>query len=96
MVSYYGIIPWPAAQPDYSKLQAVVQGHYAENDDFADPESVRKLEEELKGLGKSVEFFTYPDTDHAFANHHRPEVFHEEPSNTAWERTIAFFRQHLT
>ena len=96
VVSYYGIIPWPAAQPDYSNLQAAVQGHYAENDDFADPESVRKLEEELKGLGKSVEFFTYPDTDHAFANHHRPEVFHEEHSGTAWERTIAFFRQQLT
>jgi carboxymethylenebutenolidase len=96
VVSYYGIIPWPAAQPDYSKLQAAVQGHYAEDDDFADPESVRKLEEELKGLGKSVEFFTYPDTDHAFANHHRAEVFHEEHSGTAWERTIAFLRQHLS
>jgi carboxymethylenebutenolidase len=96
VVSYYGIIPWPAAQPDYSKLQAAVQGHYAENDDFADPESVRKLEEELKGLGKSVEFFTYPDSDHAFANHHRSEVFNEEHSQTAWERTIAFLRQHLT
>jgi carboxymethylenebutenolidase len=96
VVSYYGIIPWPAAQPDYSKLQAAVQGHYAEDDDFADPESVRKLEEELKGLDKSVEFFTYPDTDHAFANHHRAEVFHEEHSGTAWERTIAFLRQHLS
>jgi len=96
VVSYYGIIPWPAAQPDYSKLLAAVQGHYAADDDFADPESVRKLEEELKGLGKSVEFFTYPETDHAFANHHRPEVFHDEHSGTASERTIAFFRQHLT
>jgi carboxymethylenebutenolidase len=57
---------------------------------------VRKLEEELKGLGKSVEFFTYPDSDHAFANHHRPEVFNEEHSQTAWERTIAFLRQHLS
>ena len=96
VVSYYGIIPWPAAQPDYSKLQAAVQGHYAEDDDFADPESVRKLEEELQGLGKSVEFFTYPGTDHAFANHHSPEVFNEEHTRTAWGRTIAFFRSHLT
>jgi len=96
VVSYYGIIPWPAARPDYSKLQAAVQGHYAENDDFADPELVRKLEEELKGLGKSVEFFTYADSDHAFANHHRPEVFNEEHTRAAWERTIAFFRGHLT
>ena len=94
-VSYYGIIPWPAAQPDYSKLQAAVQGHYGENDDFADPESVRKLEEELTGLGKSVEFFTYPGVDHAFTNHHRPDVFHAEHAETAWRRTIDFFRRHL-
>ena len=93
---YYGLIPWPDAQPDYSKLQAAVQGHYAADDDFADPETVRKLEEELKGLGKDVEFFTYPGTDHAFTNHHRPDVFHEEHSETAWRRTIDFFRRHLT
>ena len=96
VVSYYGIIPWPAAQPDYSKLRAAVQGHYAANDDFADPETVRKLEDELKGLGKEVEFYTYPGVGHAFTNHHRPDVFHEEHSETAWRRTIDFFRRHLS
>jgi carboxymethylenebutenolidase len=96
VVPYYGVIPWPAAQPDYSKLQAPVQGHYAENDDFASPEQVKKLEAELKGLGKSVEMFVYPGCEHAFTNHHRPEVFHEEHSQTAWRRTIDFFRANLT
>jgi carboxymethylenebutenolidase len=95
VVPYYGLIPWPAAQPDYSKLTAPVQGHYAENDDFADPETVRKLEEELKGHGVTVEFFTYPGVGHAFTNHHRPEVFHEDHSQTAWERTVAFFHANL-
>ena len=96
VVPYYGLIPWPEAQPDYSKLQAAVQGHYAENDDFADQATMRKLEEDLKGLGKDVEFFTYPGTDHAFTNHHRPDVFHEDHSETAWQRTIAFFREQLS
>ena len=95
VVPYYGIIPWPGAQPDYSQLRAPVQGHYAENDDFASPESVRKLEEELRGHGVDVEIFTYPGVGHAFTNHHRPEVFHEEHSNTAWDRTITFFRANL-
>src|SRR3954468_17748415 len=45
---FYGVIPWPAAQPDWSKLEAAVQGHYAEKDDFANPESVRALEQQLK------------------------------------------------
>lgn len=96
VVPYYGIVPWPAVQPDYSELQAAVQGHYAEEDDFADPETVRQLEEQLRGLGKDVEFYIYPGTDHAFSNHHRPDVFHEEHSETAWQRTIDFFRRHLT
>ena len=95
VVPYYGLIPWPAAQPDYTKLKAPVQGHYGESDDFASPESVHKLEEELKGLGKSVEFSIYPGVGHAFANHHRPEVHHEGHAKTAWERTVAFFRQHV-
>jgi carboxymethylenebutenolidase len=95
-VPYYGVIPWPAAQPDYSKLQAPVQGHYAENDDFASPEQVKKLEDELRGLGKSVDFTIYTDCDHAFANHHRPEVHHAEHTDAAWRRTIDFLRANVT
>jgi carboxymethylenebutenolidase len=95
VVPYYGVIPWPAAQPDYSKLRARVQGHYAENDDFASPEQARLLEDELKGLGKHVEFFTYPGTEHAFTNHHRPVVHHAEHTETAWQRAIAFFRSNV-
>jgi carboxymethylenebutenolidase len=93
---YYGVIGWPAPTPDWSKLEAPVQGHYAENDDFASPEAVAKLSEELRGLGKTVEVFTYADTEHAFTNHHRPEVHHGEATELAWQRTIEFFREHVT
>ena len=92
---YYGLIPWPAAQPDYTRLTAPVQGHYAELDGFADPAAVHALEEQLHGLGKTAEFFIYPDADHAFTNHHRPEVFHAEHTDTAWQRTLAFFRENV-
>ncbi len=34
--------------------------------------------------GKEHEFFVYPGTEHAFTNHHRPEVYDEEHSETAW------------
>jgi carboxymethylenebutenolidase len=95
VVPYYGLIPWPGAQPDYSALRAPVLGHYAANDDFANPESVRALEAQLHELGKQTEFFIYPDADHAFSNHHRPEVFHPEHATTAWRRTIAFFRTYV-
>jgi carboxymethylenebutenolidase len=96
VVPYYGVIGWPAAQPDWSKLNGPVQGHYAENDDFASPEAVKKLEDELRGLGKAVEFFIYPDAEHAFTNHHPPEVHHDEHTEAAWRRTIEFFRANVT
>jgi carboxymethylenebutenolidase len=95
VVPFYGVIPWQAAQPDWSKLQGSVQGHYAENDDFASPDTVRALEQQLKDLGKDVEMFIYPGTDHAFFNDTRPEVYAPEAAKTAWQRTLDFLRSHL-
>jgi len=95
VVPFYGIIPWEAAQPDFSKLQAAVQGHYAQNDDFANPESVRALDAQLKGLGKQSEFFTYAETDHAFTNEQRPEVYAPEAAELAFGRALAFLREQL-
>ena len=95
VVPFYGIIPWEAAQPDYSKLTAAVQGHYAENDDFANPESVRALDAQLKGLGKQAEFFQYPGTEHAFTNEQRPEVYVAEATALAFDRAIAFLHEQL-
>lgn len=92
-VVYYGVLP--GAQPDLSKVQAPVLGHYAEKDQFASPASARELENKLKSLGKQVEFHIYPDTDHAFFNDTRPDVHDADASKQSWERTLAFFREHL-
>ena len=93
-VPFYGIIPWEGATPDWSPLQARVQGHFALQDGFFTPEKVRELETTLKSLGKSVELFFY-DADHAFFNDTRPEVHDREASLQAWERTLDFLRMHL-
>ncbi|CAN5615985.1 dienelactone hydrolase family protein [soil metagenome] len=92
-VPFYGIIPWEGATPDWSPLQAPVQGHFALQDGFFTPEKVRELEATLQGLGKSVELFFY-DADHAFFNDTRPEVYDPEASHQAWERTLDFLRMH--
>jgi len=65
---YYGVIPWPDAQPNWDALAAVVEGHYAENDAFASPEA------DLKARGKRATFHVYPGTHHAFFNDERPDV----------------------
>ena len=92
-VMYYGVLP--GAQPDLSKVQASVLGHFAERDQFASPASARDLENKLKSLKKDVEFHVYPATDHAFFNDTRPDVYNAEASKLSWERTLAFYHKHL-
>src|ERR1700734_1150638 len=91
----YGIIPWPDAQPDYSAMSAAVLGHYAANDAFFTPEAANALADELRGMGKSVEIVIYPGADHAFFNDTRPEVYDADASRALWDRTLAFFTEHL-
>src|SRR4051794_35419312 len=52
---FYGA-PLGDMAPDWSGLTASVQGHFAENDDFFPPDAVKALEQELKGMGKDVDF----------------------------------------
>lgn len=94
-VPFYGVIPWPDAQPDYAQLQAAVLGHFAENDGFFTPDAARALERQLRDLGKDVDFHVYEGAEHAFFNDTRPEVYDETAAATAWDRTLAFLRAHL-
>lgn len=94
-VPWYGLIPWPGAEPDYSKLEAAVHGHYAENDDYFTPDLARDLEKRLRDLGKDVTVNVYPDAGHAFFNDTRPEAYNPEASALAWQRTIDFLRDRL-
>ena len=92
-VVYYGVLP--GAQPDLSRIQGSVLGHFAEHDQWAGPASARELESSLRSLGKQVEFHVYPGTYHAFFNDTRPDVYNAEAAKLSWERTLAFYRQHL-
>jgi carboxymethylenebutenolidase len=94
-VPFYGIIAWPDAQPDYTKLSAAVLMHIAGNDAFFTPEVAAELESKLRGLGKDVELQLYPGTEHAFFNDTRPEVHDPEASALAWDRTLEFLRARL-
>ena len=90
---FYGI--HPNVKPDLSSLQAPVLGIYAARDQFVPPESVRELERQLRELGKSVEIHIYPDTDHAFFNDQRPDVYKPKAAEDAWRRAIQFFAKYL-
>jgi len=92
---YYGLIPWPQAQPDWSQLSAKVVGEYAENDDYYTPEMAAQLQTTLRDLGIDATLHVHEGADHAFFNDSRPEVYSAEHALEAWERTLTLFREEL-
>ena len=92
---FYGLIPWEAAEPDWSRMQAPLRGHFAELDGFFGPDKARELEAKLQELDKDAQIRIHPGVDHAFFNDARPEVFSPEAAAAAWEDTIGFFRESI-
>ncbi len=95
-VPFYGIIPWPTAQPDWSTLDAKVLGHFAENDSFFNPAGVAELQATLDDLGRSAELIVHPGVEHAFFNDTRPEVYDAPTASAAWGQTLAFLKANLS
>jgi carboxymethylenebutenolidase len=94
-VPWYGVIPWPEAQPDWSALDAPVLGHFAEDDAFFGPEAVAELDAKLTALGKDAELIVHPGVDHAFFNDTRPEVYDAATSASCWAQTVGFLHNNL-
>lgn len=92
---YYGVIPWPTAQPDWSQLAAKVVGEYAELDDFAGPDTVRALQNQLRELGKDATLHVHDGCHHGFFNDTRPEVYDRAATELAFGRTVELFRSNL-
>lgn len=92
---YYGAIPWEGVQPDWAALAAKVEGEYAEDDGWADPQSTKALEARLRGLGKDATLHIHAGCQHAFFNDARPEVYDAAASAVAFERTTGLFRSTL-
>jgi carboxymethylenebutenolidase len=92
-VAYYGVGP-ARDKIDFSRMKAAVLGHWGERDHSYDHATIEDLEQRLRQAGVEVESFWY-DADHAFFNEDRPEVHVEDAARLSWERTVAFFREHL-
>jgi carboxymethylenebutenolidase len=93
-VCYYGF-PREGLDWDLSAVKGAVLGHFAEEDDFAPPELVERMERQLRDAGVEVTFHHYPGTTHAFFNDDRPEVYHADAAEVSWRRTLEFLRSRL-
>ena len=95
VVPFYGF-PQGDMEPDWSKLDARVQGHMAEQDDFFGPEAAKALEAKLQGMGKDVQFTVHPGTGHAFmATHNALGTRDEALAEQIWPGAVAFLHEQL-
>lgn len=89
-VPFYGSAPPADAVADIS-APLLIQA--AENDDRINAQWP-DFEAALKTHGVEYERHLYPGTGHGFHNN-STRRYNEDAANLAWERTIAFFREHL-
>lgn len=89
-VPFYGAAPETAA---VAAIKAPLLIHHAEHD-----ERINALwpafEAALKANGVPYEMHIYPGTQHGFHNNSTPR-YQEAAAKLAWDRTVAFLRQHL-
>jgi carboxymethylenebutenolidase len=92
IVIYYGRIVTESAELE--KLQMPILGIFGAEDEGIPVESVKAFEAALKGLGKNASIHVYEGADHAFANP-SGQNYQAEPAKDAWQKTLAFFGEHL-
>jgi len=94
-VAFYGY-PQGDTEPDWSKLDASVHGHMAENDDFFGPEGAKALEAKLRDMDKDVTITVHPGTGHAFMGPHNAlGTLDEDLANELWPQVTAFLHDKL-
>lgn len=88
---FYGIAP---DSEDVARIKAPLMIHYAENDPRvnASREGYKKALEQEK---RDFVMYTYAGTRHGFHNNSTPR-YDEAQANIAWERTMSFFKKHLS
>jgi carboxymethylenebutenolidase len=90
-IPFYGRAPDTAEVP---KIRAPLLLHFAEDDERVNA-TWPGYEAALKANGIAYEMYIYPGTRHGFHNNSTPR-YNEAAAKLAWNRTIAFFRTHLT
>jgi carboxymethylenebutenolidase len=88
-VLFYG-----SGDVDPGRIQASIQGHFSDVDEWEPYDEVQKLEGKMKAAGRDVEFHVYPGRPHWFVEEDRPE-YDPEAARLAWDRTIEFLKANL-
>jgi carboxymethylenebutenolidase len=96
VTTFYYVMPH--GKPDFSNINGPVLGHFGTSDDYISVDDAKALEQEIRDAsGTEVTFEFYEGAGHAFfAEHDRIGTYHEGHAKSAWDKTLAFFRRHLS
>ncbi|WP_210394654.1 dienelactone hydrolase family protein [Motiliproteus sediminis] len=89
-VPFYGT---PAARPLRQQIKAPLLIHLAELDQRVNA-TWPEYEQDLKAGNKNYQMHMYPGVNHGFHNDSTGR-YNEAAAELAWQRTMAFFSQHL-
>ena len=92
VVDFYGIHPNVRIEP--SRIRVPVLAHFGERDNSVKVADAQALTAAIEAAGGSIEAHFYP-AGHAFFNDSRPTVYDRGCAEMAWNRTLAFLREHL-
>ncbi|WP_127139027.1 dienelactone hydrolase family protein [Flagellimonas oceanensis] len=90
-------VPFYGSQPsddEVAQINAPLLIHYAGLDERVNA-GWNDYEAKLKELDKDYEVHFYPDVNHGFHNNTTPR-FDKASADLAWERTVDFFKEHLS
>ena len=89
-VVYYGTIQGPSL----TRASVPVLGHFAEADPYEPDEAILVFEQALRDAGRRADIHRYRGTGHWFAEPSR-DAWRPEAAELAFDRTVAFLREHL-
>ena len=93
-VAFYPAMPWPDYSPDWSQYGGkAAMVHKAKSDESWAGPAIAAYSDAITVAGGQVAVLDdYADSEHAFFNDARPEVYQAANASLAWERTVAFLR----
>jgi carboxymethylenebutenolidase len=77
-----------------ANIRAALLLHYAEHDAGVNA-GIAAYEEALKANNKTYTKYVYPHAQHAFNNDTGAARCNKAAVDLAWQRTLAFFKEHL-
>src|SRR5690606_333931 len=92
-VIYYGHVGGTSAE-QLAPLQMPILGLFGGADQGIPVTDVRRFEQTLRDLGKTVEIHVYEGAGHAFANP-SGQNYQAAAAQDAWARTLTFLNRHL-